>query len=163
MDPATIGLVLGVAQTGMNVIGGVKAGRNAKAQRRHQRRVGQRRFNEDMKEMEFKAADINRMADDSIKDSDENANERGVYDSSIRTDATSKINDERNRRLAALERQKGYMTADLNDNNYMLNLQNQMANAEKWMQAAQAIGGGLTSVDWSKVAGGGGPPIQPLS
>lgn len=151
MDPATIGIILGAASTGINIMGGNRQANAERRQREAQKRTGHRKYQEDLAEMAFKAQDVNRSADEAIDASDESANERGIYDSSIRTDATNKINDERNRRLAAMERQKGYMTADLKDNDYMYGLQNRMIEAQKWMQVAQGISGGLTSVDWSKV------------
>lgn len=151
MDPATLGIIFGAASTGLNFMGGRKQAGISKSQRKHQEKVAHRKYGEDVRELDEQAVDVNYNANEAIKNSDEAANERGIYDSSIRTDATAKINRDRDRRLSAMERQKGYMSAALDDQDYMFGLQNRMADAQRWMQVAQGITGGLTSVDWSKV------------
>ncbi len=152
MDPATIAMLgLGAVNTGMSIYGGMEQAKLSKGQRRKQKAVANRKYGQDLKEMGFQEEELKRKANEAVQGSNEQANDRGIYDSSIRTDGNQKIMDERDRRLAALERQKGYMAADLEDNNYMFELQGQMANAQKWMQIAQGIQGGVQGVDWSKV------------
>ncbi len=145
-----IGLGLGVANAGINIASGMQQGKVSKAQRRRQKAIAQRKYNEDITEMGHKAGEINRVASEAINSQNESANDRGIYDSSIRTEANRDITDERDRRLAAMERQKGYMTADLNDQNYMAGLQDRMAKAQQWQQIANGIQNGVGGVDWSK-------------
>ena len=162
MDPATLGIIFGAAQTGISAYTGAQGGKLSKSARRRQKAVWERKYKQDLTEMEFQAADINRNAANAVEDSDENAMERGVFDSSIRHNANDRINAERDRRLAAMERQKGYMAADLKDNDYMLNLQDKMGQLQQLQQIANGIGGGVGAVDWGAAFGGGnsGTPNQ---
>lgn len=163
VDPITIGLVLGAAGTGMNIMGGISGNKAKKKAQKAAKKARMRQAQFQLNELDEQEKDYvhslegplgeRRNLEESIAGmSDDPA---GMLRSGIANTQRGEFDHQKKRRLEALERKRQAIRAGVMDSNEMFKIQSEMDRNQYYMNILNTfMSQGVTG--FMPAAGGGG-------
>lgn len=143
MDPITIAAIgLGLAGTGVNIIGGSKKKKQARRQARLEREIRRREQERLLKETGEQKKDTEHEFEGPFgkrREMQEGVYDRGLGDSSISNDYRTELEYQKSRRMGALDRKEEAIRQGIIDSSKLYDIQQEMAKTDYWLGITNSL------------------------